>query len=178
MNNMEHGEERKSIRNSPFQIKLPLFVALALAVGVLIGANTFSPSSTNPQGTAKSYLKFRDILSYIDRDYVDTVNIEELSDFAITSMLEKLDPHTSYIPADELSMARSYLEGDFEGIGVEFNIFNDTIYVISPLSGGPSEAAGIQAGDKIVEVDGKPVAGIGIRAAARRRRRAYRPAIK
>lgn len=162
MNNMEHGEEKKNIRNSQFQIKLPLFIALALAVGVLIGANTFSPSSTNPQGTAKSYLKFRDILSYIDRDYVDTVDIEELSDFAITKMLEKLDPHTSYIPADELAMARSYLEGDFEGIGVEFNIFNDTIYVIAPLSGGPSEAAGIQAGDKIIEVNGTKVAGTGI----------------
>ncbi|PRY10948.1 S41A family C-terminal processing peptidase-3 [Pontibacter ummariensis] len=159
---MEHGEERKGIRNSPFQIKLPLFIAVALVVGVLIGATTFSPSTTNPQGTAKSYLKFRDILSYIDRDYVDTVDIEELSDYAITKMLEKLDPHTAYIPADELAMAWSYLEGDFEGIGVEFNIFNDTIYVISPLSGGPSEAAGIQAGDKIIKVDGETVAGIGI----------------
>ncbi|WP_161889437.1 S41 family peptidase [Pontibacter russatus] len=162
MDNVEQGGERKHIRNSPFQVKLPLFIGLALAVGVLIGANTFSPSSTNPQDTAKSYLKYRDILSYIDRDYVDTVDIEELSDYAITKMLEKLDPHTSYIPADELAMARSYLEGDFEGIGVEFNIFNDTIYVISPLSGGPSEAAGIQAGDKIITVDGEKVAGIGI----------------
>ncbi|MBF9255512.1 S41 family peptidase [Pontibacter sp. 172403-2] len=159
---MEKGEERGSIRNSPFQIKLPIFIALALVAGVLIGATTFSPSANNPQDTARSYLKYREILSYIDRDYVDTVNIEELSDYAITKMLEKLDPHTAYIPADELAMARSQLEGDFEGIGVEFNIFQDTIYVITPLSGGPSEAAGIQAGDKIVKVDGRNVAGIGI----------------
>ncbi|WP_242922220.1 S41 family peptidase [Pontibacter liquoris] len=159
---MEKGEERGSIRNSPFQIKLPLFIALALVVGVLIGATTFSPSSNNPQGTARSYLKFRDILSYIDRDYVDTVNVEELSDYAISKMLEKLDPHTAYIPANELAMARSQLEGDFEGVGIEFNIFQDTIFVITPLSGGPSEAAGLQAGDKIVKVDGENVAGIGI----------------
>ena len=159
---MEKGEERGSIRNSQFQVKLPLFIALALAVGVLIGATTFSPSVNNPQDTARSYLKYREILSYIDRDYVDTVNIEELSDFAITKMLEKLDPHTAYIPASELAMARSQLEGDFEGIGVEFNIFQDTIFVITPLSGGPSEAAGIQAGDKIVKVDGQNVAGTGI----------------
>ncbi len=139
-----------------------MFIALALLVGVLIGANTFSPSANNPQGTAKSYLKFRDILSYIDRDYVDTVDVEKLSDYAITKMLEKLDPHTSYIPASEIAMARSYLEGDFEGIGVEFNIFHDTIHVVAPLSGGPSEAAGIQAGDKIIKVDGETVAGIGI----------------
>jgi len=159
---MEKEEEGGSIRNSPFQIKSPIFIALALAVGVLIGATTFSPSVTNPQGTARGYLKFREILSYIDRDYVDTVDVEELSDYAITKMLEKLDPHTAYIPADELAMARSQLEGDFEGIGVEFNIFQDTIYVITPLSGGPSEAAGIQAGDKIVKVDGQNVAGTGI----------------
>ena len=87
MDNIEQEGERRNIRNSPFQVKLPLFIGLALAVGVLIGANTFSPSSTNPQGTAKSYLKYRDILSYIDRDYVDTVDIEELSDYAITKML-------------------------------------------------------------------------------------------
>ncbi|MBW7466060.1 S41 family peptidase [Pontibacter aydingkolensis] len=159
---MENGEERGKIRNSLFQVRLPLFIALALVVGVLIGATTFSPSTNNPQGTAKSYLKFRDILSYIDRDYVDTVDIEELSDYAIAKMLEKLDPHTSYIPADQMAMARSYLEGDFEGIGVEFNIFKDTIYVITPLSGGPSEAAGILAGDKIIKVDGETVAGINI----------------
>ncbi|WP_199688429.1 S41 family peptidase [Pontibacter oryzae] len=159
---MEKEDERDKIRNSPFQIKLPFIIGMALVIGVLLGATTFSPSPNNPQGTAKSYLKFRDILSYIDRDYVDTVDIEELTDFAITEMLEKLDPHTAYIPADELAMARSYLEGDFEGIGIEFNIFKDTIYVITPLSGGPSEAAGIQAGDKIIKVNQENVAGIGI----------------
>ncbi len=162
MSEKENGDEKRFIRNSPTQIKLPLFIALALAAGVLLGANMFSPSSTNPQDTAKSYLKFRDVLSYIDRDYVDTVNIGELTDHAITEMLEKLDPHTSYIPADELAMARSYLEGDFEGIGIEFNIFKDTIYVITPISGGPSEAAGILAGDKIIQVEGETVAGTGI----------------
>ncbi|MER2997264.1 S41 family peptidase [Pontibacter populi] len=162
MSKMEHSEERKNIRNSSIQIKLPLFIALALVAGVLIGANTFSPSTNNPQDTAKSYLKFRDILSYIDRDYVDTVDVEALTDHAITEMLEKLDPHTSYIPAKDMAMARSYLEGDFEGIGVEFNIFKDTIYVITPLSGGPSEAAGLLSGDKIIKVDGETVAGTGI----------------
>jgi len=159
---MENRDESKEIRNTPFQIKLPLFIALALMVGVLIGATTFSPSTSNPQDTAKGYLKFRDILTYIDRDYVDTVDIEELADYGIQKMLEKLDPHTAYIPADELALARSYLEGDFEGIGIEFNIFKDTIYVITPLSGGPSEAAGMLAGDKIIKVDGETVAGINI----------------
>jgi carboxyl-terminal processing protease len=149
-------------KNSSFQVRLPLFLSLALAVGVLIGANSFKATPNNSAATAKGYLKFRDILSYIDRDYVDTVDIEALSDYAITQMLEKLDPHTAYIPASEMDMARSYLEGDFEGIGVEFNIFRDTVRVVTPLSGGPSEAVGLQAGDKILKVDGKNIAGIGI----------------
>ncbi|KAA5549239.1 S41 family peptidase [Adhaeribacter rhizoryzae] len=148
--------------NSTFQIRLPFFLALALAAGILIGSSSFRGSTQGAQATAKGYLKFRDILSYVDRDYVDSVNIETLSDFAISSMLEKLDPHTTYIPAAEMDMARSYLEGDYEGIGVEFNIFRDTIHVIAPLSGGPAAAVGLQAGDKIIKVDGQNIAGVGI----------------
>ncbi|KAA9340272.1 S41 family peptidase [Adhaeribacter soli] len=150
------------IQNSKFQIRLPLLVAGAMAFGMLIGATSFQPSGSNAQSISKAYLKFRDILSYIDRDYVDSVNTEDLSDYAISKMLEKLDPHTAYIPAKEMIVANSYLEGDFDGIGVEFNIFQDTIYVIAPISGGPSEAAGLQAGDKIIAVNGKKVAGVSI----------------
>src|SRR5687768_3531190 len=77
-------------------------------------------------------------------------------------MLNKLDPHSSYIPASERAAANEDLRGNFDGIGVEFNIFHDTIVVVSALSGGPSEALGIQSGDKIIEVDGKNLAGIGV----------------
>lgn len=148
--------------NSTFQIRLPFFLALALAAGILIGSSSFRGSTHGAQATAKGYLKFRDILSYVDRDYVDSVDIEDLSDFAISKMLEKLDPHTTYIPATEMDMARSYLQGDYEGIGVEFSIFRDTIHVIAPLSGGPAATVGLQAGDKIIKVDGSNVAGVGI----------------
>jgi len=159
---MEENTDKDRIENSQFQVRLPLFLGLAIALGVLLGATLFQPSANNPQGTARGYLKFREILSYIDRDYVDTVNTEELSEYAIDKMLEKLDPHSSYIPAKEVTLARSYLESDFDGIGVEFNIFRDTLYVIAPISGGPSDQVGIQAGDKIVEVEGKSIAGINI----------------
>jgi carboxyl-terminal processing protease len=148
--------------NSIFQVRLPLFLAVALAAGIIIGSSSFKLSTYNAQATAKGYLKFRDILSYVDRDYVDSVDVEELSDFAISKMLEKLDPHTTYIPASEMDMARSYLEGEYVGIGVEFNIFRDTIHVIAPLSGGPAAAAGLQAGDKLIKVDGNNIAGVGI----------------
>lgn len=151
------------IMNSKFQIRLPLFIACGIAFGMLLGANMFRPTTSgNAQSISTAYLKFREILTYIDRDYVDSVHTEDLSDYAIEKMLEKLDPHTTYIPAKEMQLANSYLEGNFNGIGIEFNIFQDTIYVIAPISGGPSEAAGLQANDKIVKVDGKVVAGVGI----------------
>jgi carboxyl-terminal processing protease len=83
-------------------------------------------------------------------------------DDAIAHILNKLDPHSSYIPATDRLAANEDLRGNFDGIGVEFNIFDDTIVVVSALSGGPSEALGIQSGDKIIDVDGKQMAGIGV----------------
>ncbi len=146
-----------TIRNSSFYVRLPILLALALAGGIFLGANVGGNSSNG--NVAKSYQKYREILSLIDRDYVDTVNVEKLVDYSIDKMLEKLDPHTTYIPASDIHMARAQLESDFDGIGVEFNIFHDTVSVIAPLAGGPSETAGIRAGDKIVEANGVKLAG-------------------
>lgn len=110
----------------------------------------------------KDVQKLREVLTQIDEEYVDTVNTSVLVDDAIRQMLLKLDPHSAYIPASERIEANQDLRGNFDGIGVEFNIFDDTIVVLTPLSGGPSEALGVQSGDKIIEVDGKSVAGVGI----------------
>jgi carboxyl-terminal processing protease len=148
-------------KNSDFQIRLPIFITLAVAAGILIGA-TMVGGDHSTNNLISSYLKFKDILTYVQRDYVDEVDTDELVEIAITKMLEELDPHSVYIPAEELKMAKADLEGEFEGIGIEFNIFKDTIYVVSPLSGGPSEAVGLMSGDKIVKVDGETVAGTGI----------------
>lgn len=152
----------KEYNNSKFQIRLPIIFTLALACGIFIGAKFFGGSGNADGNLLNGVLKFKEILSYINRDYVDTVNTEQLVDYAITGMLEKLDPHTSYIPAGELQMANSQLEGDFEGIGVEFQIIKDTIYIVSPISGGPSETVGIRAGDKIIKINGVSSAGIQI----------------
>lgn len=146
------------INNSRFYVRLPLLLAIAIAGGIFIGATMFGGSS-NMGNITKGYMKYREILSHIDRAYVDTINTEELIDYSIEKMLEKLDPHTVYIPAKDVQAARSQLEGGFDGIGVEFNIFKDTVYVITPLAGGPSENAGVRAGDKIVAVDGKAMVG-------------------
>ena len=101
-------------------------------------------------------------MRYVNQLYVDSVDVETLTEQAIVNMLEDLDPHSVYFSADELKEADEPLNGNFEGIGVQFNIFKDTIMVVSPISGGPSEKLGIRAGDRIVEVDGENAAGIGI----------------
>jgi carboxyl-terminal processing protease len=148
-------------KNSKIYVALPLLLALTLAIGILTGA-TMADSSASGGNIINSILKFKEILTYVERDYVDEVDAEELVETAITKMLEKLDPHSVYIPAKDLDIAKSQLEGEFDGIGVEFNIIKDTIYIVAPLNGGPSEKAGLMAGDKIVSVDGENVAGIGI----------------
>ncbi len=107
-------------------------------------------------------LKFSKTLDYIQKYYVDSVDTEELVEKAIVSMLEDLDPHSNYLTAEEVKAMNEPLHGNFEGIGISFNILNDTILVISPISGGPSEKLGIRAGDRIIKIDGENVAGIGI----------------
>ena len=148
-------------KNSNFQIRLPILLTIAVAAGILIGA-TMADGDGAKNDIVSGYLKFKEILTYVQRDYVDKVDTDELVETAISRMLEKLDPHSVYIPAKELELAKSQLEGEFEGIGIEFNIIKDTIYVVAPLSGGPSEEVGLQSGDKIVKVDGEVVAGTGI----------------
>lgn len=149
------------IKNTKAQVRLPIIIALAIAGGIWIGA-TFAEPKTDRNDLKAAIYKLQEIITYINRDYVDSVNTNELVEFGIEKMLEKLDPHSSYIPAKDASLAKSQLEGNFDGIGVEFGIIRDTIYVVAPLTGGPSEKLGIQSGDQIINVDGKKVAGTGI----------------
>jgi len=136
-------------------------MAIAISAGILIGA-TMADSNSPTGSLFSSILKFREILTHVEKDYVDEVDTDKLVEEAIQEMLEKLDPHSVYIPAEELELTKSELEGGFDGIGIEFSIIRDTITVIAPLSGGPSEKLGLMTGDKIINVDDAPVAGIGI----------------
>jgi carboxyl-terminal processing protease len=146
--------------NSKYQIRLPLVLCVGLAAGVFLGASLSVRKGTSD--VSRDVQRFRDVLTQIQNEYVDTVNTSALVDDAIQHMLNKLDPHSAYIPAADRIAANEDLRGNFDGIGVEFNIFQDTIVVVSALSGGPSEALGIQSGDKIIKVDGKLLAGIGV----------------
>ncbi|MBL6444943.1 S41 family peptidase [Fulvivirga sp. 29W222] len=147
-------------KNSKYQIRLPIILCVGIAAGVLIGA-TFSDSPPVQNDINSSMQKFKEVLTMIDRNYVDEVDTDELVEDAIENMLTKLDPHSTYISAEDRIRANEDLQGNFEGIGIEFNIFKDTIVVVSPLSGGPSEAVGVMSGDKIVKIDGENVAGVG-----------------
>lgn len=145
--------------NTRYQVKLPIVLCLGLAAGIFVGA-TFSSDARKSANVNSDIQRFRDVITQIREEYVDTVNTSELVDDAIQTMLHRLDPHSSYISAADRIVANEDLRGNFDGIGVEFNIFNDTIVVVTPLSGGPSEALGILSGDKIIKVDGKNMAGV------------------
>jgi carboxyl-terminal processing protease len=127
---------------------------------VLIGASLTTKSSSGDVG--EEVQKMREVLSLIKNEYVDTANTEVLVEDAIKHMLGKLDPHSSYISASDIIEANEDLKGNFEGIGIEFNIFHDTLVVVSALSGGPSESVGLRSGDKIIKVDDKNIGGIGL----------------
>ena len=149
---------KNKIQNDRATVRLPMLMGITLAGGMLIGA-TFFGGTKSLNTIGRGYTKYREILQLIENNYVDTVNTDELVDYSIEKMLEKLDPHTVYINPQDAVAARSQLDGGFDGIGVEFNIYKDTVYVVTPLAGGPSEAVGIQSGDKIIKVDDKPLGG-------------------
>ncbi len=107
--------------------------------------------------------KFERLLRVVDSKYVDSVATEDLVETAIKGMLKDLDPHSVYISKKDLKRMNEPLEGNFDGVGIQFNIFKDTILVLSAISGGPSEKLGIRAGDKIVEIEGESVARTGIK---------------
>ncbi|MCF8455607.1 MAG: S41 family peptidase [Bacteroidales bacterium] len=106
--------------------------------------------------------KFERLLNLIEKQYVDTVDSEALVEAAIVGLLKELDPHSVYISKDEVKGMNEPLQGNFEGIGVQFNILDDTIIVIHPISGGPSDKLGIKSGDRIVTINDENVAGNGI----------------
>ena len=120
------------------------------------------PIESFSQYFTEDIFKFSRAMGYISTFYVDSVNAGELVEDAIIDILENLDPHSVYIPADEVKSMNEPLEGNFEGIGIQFNILKDTIYIISPVSGGPSERVGLRAGDRIIRIDDENVAGIKI----------------
>jgi len=110
----------------------------------------------------KQVTKYGQTIFYINSYYLDTVNVGMLTDEAIKSVMSKLDPHSTYISAKDVKSMNEPLEGNFEGVGIEFAIIGDTLTVAAPIAGGPCERVGIRTGDRIIMVDGELITGIGL----------------
>ncbi len=143
---------------------LPILLAIVLAGGIFLGKQMVAVGTIDlsPYGKLDMSSKLNQVMRYVDQDYVDTVDLEKLSETAISELLQSLDPHSYYIPVEDYNAVNDPLEGNFDGIGVEFRITDDTIMIVNPLGGGPSEKLGIMAGDRIIKVDTTPVAGVGV----------------
>jgi len=132
---------------------LVVIVLFSIVTGILLG-NLLSRRALNVGiFSQSSHSKVSDLLSIIDAQYVDSVNVSEMTEEMMTDLVAKLDPHSVYIPASDLADVNSELEGSFSGIGVQFNIQNDTVMIVAVVSGGPSEKVGLLPGDRIVQIN-------------------------
>ena len=130
--------------------KLAPYLIVVLLIGIYLGiqlGNIFSPDK-------KQIKKFSDVLRVTEKYYVDSINSKKLTEDAIKGIFTGLDPHTVYISQEEQKAEEESFRGNFEGIGIQFQIINDTITVVSPITGGPSESVGIISGDRIVKING------------------------
>lgn len=150
--------------STKFNIWAPLFYSLLLAIGLLVGhmLSTDAPLISVGQGgeNGSGSGRVEQLMGYIDARYVDEPDREELYEAAIHAVLDELDPHSSYIPKEEMQALTESMEGNFEGIGIEYLVVDDTITVVSALPDGPSDKAGLRPGDQIVYVEDSLVTGV------------------
>lgn len=148
---------KERIKSNPLPIIIILILGILLVFKIL---STVSDSRRELSVKAENWDKLMLVLSEIDKNYVDSIDKNNITEKVIPYILENLDPHSVYLPPQELKDADEMLEGNFEGIGIEFNVPNDTAIVINVFTGGPSERAGLLSGDRIVQVNKKVVAGV------------------
>lgn len=128
----------------------PVVLFGTLALGIVLGANLNFPQQGNLSASNNHRNKLNKLIDFIDNEYVDQVNTDSIVDLAASNILDKLDPHSVYVPKIEQTQLAETMKGDFVGIGVNFYMLNDTIAVVNPVVGGPSEKAGIKSGDRIL----------------------------
>ena len=138
---------------------VPLIVGVSMAVGMIVGSvytvrhKVLTTYEQMAGFRTSSDNKISEMLRLIDDVYVDSVVSDSISEAILPLIVKQLDPHSAYIPAADLAAVNEQLEGSFSGIGVQFSLQNDTVYVVDVISGGPSERAGLLDGDRIVEVN-------------------------
>lgn len=147
------------MRNKKLQVWLPLILSLCMVAGMFIGYRIKGNMPDSGIFLFEKQKPVQEVLDLIKHKYVDDENMDSIGNIAIQAMLSALDPHSVYLPAQELKEVNEDLEGVFFGIGIEFNILNDTTNVINVLPGGPSEKAGLQPGDKFLKVGDSIIAG-------------------
>lgn len=157
------------IKKINIYVLLPLVVAVSIIAGFVLGTNASRKSSAilpseilnqlYPED-ALSGSKLESVLRYISDRYVDSVDVDTLTEAMIPKVLEKLDPHSYYISAKDVERATEGIEGNFEGVGIMFNMLTDTLIVLEVIPGGPSSKAGLENGDRIIKVDGENIAGV------------------
>ncbi|MBQ0143206.1 MAG: S41 family peptidase [Prevotellaceae bacterium] len=138
----------------------PIAIAISVIVGMFLGmffSNRFTGSKLNIVNTTSNKINY--LLHILDNQYVDTINVSDIVEATMPKILSELDPHSSYISAEDAKVANDDLKMSFSGVGVQFTIKNDTVYITNIIKGGPSEKVGLCAGDRIVSVDGKPYVG-------------------
>lgn len=150
---------KNNMQKSSFRKLNKVIFSLLLSVLFVLPVSLVKAQNTVQQ----NQLKFGRLLRLVDGYYVDSTNIDALTEEAIVNLLSELDPHSTYISKEEVEKMNEPLKGNFEGIGISFNISKDTLLVITTISGGPSEKVGLKAGDRIIKVDEKMIAGIGLK---------------
>jgi carboxyl-terminal processing protease len=141
------------MRNKKLQVWLPLFLAIIMISGMFFGFKLHQQTGSQSFFAKNRATSLQEVLDLIRNKYVDSIGVDSLQADAISSVVNHLDPHSVYIPATDVSEENESLVGNFQGIGVEFNIFSDTVNVIYVIPDGPSDNAGLQIGDKILKVD-------------------------
>ncbi|MGN1211155.1 MAG: S41 family peptidase [Candidatus Cryptobacteroides sp.] len=139
----------------------PLAAVLGVVIGVLLMSVIYRFTAPNKfDGDYNRWRKLNLILQEVEKNYVDTIDVKKMTDAAVVAALQELDPHSVYLPPVELKESETELSGNFEGIGIQFNVPNDTAIVLSVIPGGPSEKAGLLQGDRIIKVDDRSIAGM------------------
>ncbi len=157
------SDEPMKYENRRSTIFLPILLAVAIVGGILIGLQLQKTDKNQNFTISPRTDKLNGVINYIESEYVDTVSKHEMVEVAIPAILKSLDPHSVYIPAKDVQRMNEPLEGNFEGIGVTFNMPNDTVVIMTTVSGGPSEKLGILPGDRIITIDDTVVAGVSMR---------------
>lgn len=156
--------------NRRLQVWLPLLFSLVMILGMVVGFKLREDTAISGFFKVVQRNTFQEVIDLVDMKYVDDVGVDSISKQTIQSLLHNLDPHSVYIPASDLALANDDLRGNFGGIGVEFQIFHDTVNVLNVLQNGPSEKAGLQMGDKLIRVnDSIQIAGVGLKSEEIRR---------